>query len=985
MKKPTILAVLLLLLAGSVFAQGELPQDGLRHHFTFDNPNNLEEAAVGNDLVRGKIDDNVVELYQSVAGPGAGDLAVEVGLGSFYSLDLDFEPNGSFDNPARVNQFAIVVDFYLPAGDVWYGFHAATNDGDPTESDWESFIRPEGRLGVGSTGYSTYRVVPQEWYRLVITSDLGNSYKYYLDGELVQNGGEQEFDGRFSLPSIDGANQILLFGDNDGEDANIYIAQAAIYDRTLSDNEIYAMGGYGHQSLPLEVARGVWLFDDANDITKASEGDDLVLTGTNTSVDGPEDNIDDSAARLGVGSYYTAMHKLEANAGGERVNAYTIVADIRVNETGPLYSFLQTDNTNSTDSDLKINAQGQFGSDDLGYIDSTLTPGDWYRVAVIADSGNAYKIFFDGDSMMDAGAYDIDGRYSLNPRSLDNEVLFFADDNGEDNEIDVAFLQIYNRALNNDDILALGGYEHGPPNTEVTGGLKAVHFNGDDFNNKYARIQKTNDDFNFGDGDFTIETWVKPDLGYPSDPSLISDKDWRSGGNPGWIISIRGDDWKFNASDGTTRYDIEANEPSIHDGNWHHIAVIAKQDSGLKLVTDDFVTVWATDGDDFFNTGNIDNPEMPICIAQDGTEKYGDGPPAPAQVDEVRIWKGAAVPEHVIWEWRNREITPEHPYYDNLVGYWRFNEGEGTVVADQSGKGHDAELIGNPKWVISYAPLGNATIEADYNHNVSAVWGPSPTGASGGMTITGAFPLPTLLAVSSAAGVQQVMSDKDDNPYAVFGHNGLAEQTSSNVPAGVQARLTRGWYVDFTEVAFSEASIKFDISDMGGTGNAGAAENYVLLWRNDSGTFVEVNTIVAFDVEGDAVTFHGAFTQDGVYTLGSKNITDSPLGGFPVGVETITEGLPTAFTLENNFPNPFNPTTNIRFSLPVRADVRISVFNILGEKVSDLLNQTVEAGYHQVNFDAASRLASGMYIYTINAIGVDGSKFVESKKMMLLK
>ncbi len=96
-------------------------------------------------------------------------------------------------------------------------------------------------------------------------------------------------------------------------------------------------------------------------------------------------------------------------------------------------------------------------------------------------------------------------------------------------------------------------------------------------------------------------------------------------------------------------------------------------------------------------------------------------------------------------------------------------------------------------------------------------------------------------------------------------------------------------------------------------------------------------------------------------------------------------GLPQEFTLSQNYPNPFNPTTTINFALPYESRVTLSVFNVLGERVAVLFDGIKSAGYHDVVLNG-SNLASGMYIYTIEANSVDGSKkFNSVKKMMLMK
>lgn len=97
-------------------------------------------------------------------------------------------------------------------------------------------------------------------------------------------------------------------------------------------------------------------------------------------------------------------------------------------------------------------------------------------------------------------------------------------------------------------------------------------------------------------------------------------------------------------------------------------------------------------------------------------------------------------------------------------------------------------------------------------------------------------------------------------------------------------------------------------------------------------------------------------------------------------------GIPNQYSLSQNYPNPFNPTTRIDYQLPFDARVQIELYSITGEKVATLVSGDISAGYHTYELNASKlNLASGIYFYRINAVDVQNGKFVESKKLVLLK
>ena len=95
---------------------------------------------------------------------------------------------------------------------------------------------------------------------------------------------------------------------------------------------------------------------------------------------------------------------------------------------------------------------------------------------------------------------------------------------------------------------------------------------------------------------------------------------------------------------------------------------------------------------------------------------------------------------------------------------------------------------------------------------------------------------------------------------------------------------------------------------------------------------------------------------------------------------------PQSYKLDQNFPNPFNPTTNIGFSVPVETFVTLKVYDILGNEITTLVNERKPQGYYNVEF-SATNLPSGIYFSRIQAVPADrqGSSFIAVKKMVLLK
>lgn len=166
-------------------------------------------------------------------------------------------------------------------------------------------------------------------------------------------------------------------------------------------------------------------------------------------------------------------------------------------------------------------------------------------------------------------------------------------------------------------------------------------------------------------------------------------------------------------------------------------------------------------------------------------------------------------------------------------------------------------------------------------------------------------------------------------------------------------------------------------------------------------SFANAQDVVTYGVfgNGGAVVGDSSFQLEG--TLGQPLIgvvedvaTVNKVGfwylkaqGLATGVEDQGNLQPTEFRLEPNYPNPFNPSTTVQFALPVRSQVTLRLYDLLGREVATLVDGELESGVHKVVFQAES-VASGVYFYRLEAAALpkgSGRRYVETKKLTYLK
>lgn len=225
--------IVICLFAFGVFSPVSLYAE-LQGLWEFNDPNNL----ISTDTDGLPLTLNSGGVHAEVAGFDAGDRAVKIGVGSYYICQHGIAPNGGGN---YVNEFTLLFDVKYPTSSSgrWMCFYQTNAD---NGNDGDFFVQSgTGKLGVAATGYTAGTTKAETWYRIIVSVDNGSFYRIYVDGELWLQGTVQPVDGRFSLDP-----KVLLFADEDGEDAEMHVSTVAIWDKPLSDNEIFGLGKVGN-------------------------------------------------------------------------------------------------------------------------------------------------------------------------------------------------------------------------------------------------------------------------------------------------------------------------------------------------------------------------------------------------------------------------------------------------------------------------------------------------------------------------------------------------------------------------------------------------------------------------------------------------------------------------------------------------------------------------------------------------------------------
>lgn len=449
-------------------------------------------AAIPTPKGQWKFDDATDVLKATIGAP----LDTVTAGGGSYSVNGPFDGNLAIANPkwqslimrhnlpasggARVNQYTLQWDVMAPDLTNWLCLIQSKQN----EGDGDLFFKPSTKqLGLSALNWSTNTVAPNTWYRIIMSVSIP-TVKIYVDGQLWIEGKPQSADGRFSL-----SDDVRVFGDDDGEDDLMFCSELALWDVALTDAEVAELGNATTPSFPEPV--GLWQFDDVANLTKATVGQPLTLTGSQTSVAGPvEGNM---ATMVPLGSYLTMNHGISANGGGAMVNEYSLQIDFSVPAINKWYSFFQTgDRTGDADLFVAKSTSGERVANSIGtattaYSANTINANQWYRMLVTAQNGTSIKVYMDGQLWLDAAGQPTDGRWALG-QILD----IFQDNDGDDADINCSELAIWDKVLTADQVMTLGDAN------KVTTAIRPVFAdNGSDLGQNYPNPVKSATSFKY--------------------------------------------------------------------------------------------------------------------------------------------------------------------------------------------------------------------------------------------------------------------------------------------------------------------------------------------------------------------------------------------------------------------------------------------------------------------------------------------------------
>ncbi len=444
----------------------------------------------------------------------------------------------------------------------------------------------------------------------------------------------------------------------------------------------------------------------------------------------------------------------------------------------------------------------------------------------------------------------------------------------------------------------------------------------------------------------TVEAWVRPES-FPLYGGFIGAFQDNTGYQKGWVLGNVLNHLSFGlasqgADDGNGVMTY-LQDPSVAvAGQWYHVAGI--YDGSLMKLVVNGVQVASSPA----QTGNIlydTTSRVTIGAYRDADEftKYTGA------IDEMRLWNTALTVDD-LRGWMFRKMSAVHSSYPSLISCWHLDGPAGTTLTDITGS--------NPGAINGF----NAS---------SVIRSTAPIGVDGSLFITQTGGI----VGGTGAGVQfnPVSPLSSANYLGIYTLGRAAGTPVQNeiFPPGVQRRAHLSWGFWEHGVVTGSAALRYGELTRSGTDAALRLLHRPAVdtaWTDVTDEQYHDLTNTQYIISGPMATGLFAIGWDGTASVEGADGT----------------GIPTSTRLYQNFPNPGNPSTEVRFDLAAAGDVRLDVYSLLGQKVRTLESGALPAGTHVRHWDLGddngSPVASGMYLCTLR-----GPSIVSTIKILVIR
>jgi len=417
--------------------------------WTFDDPNDLL-AGTGIATLQGSHHSKgSVDIYanpyeaglDACEGPAEDNGAVAISLGSSLLMTTNL-------NAQSLDTYSFLMDIHVPEV---RGFNALYQNDLTNTKDASLFINGSGQVGksVADLGYHGL-ITSNGWYRVVFVV-RGKKAKLYIDGIQV---GQSTSENAFNWLMSTGA---LFFADEDEEESLVQAAEIRFWDKALTAKQVADLGTTIPGEDPAEVvipeALGVWTFDNPDNLL-AGTGT-ATLQGTTHSTTGQGNvTVAGNLANAGIvpvegpaeGNGAVTVPKgssllMASNLNETSMTTYSIMWDVKGSDLAPYSPLLQNDLNNKKDGSLFFykNKVGLNGSHGLGY-NGNIINDKWYRILFVVENGFG-TVYVDG-TPVGQSLQSCEQHWKLTTGAL-----FFADNDGEETELQTAEIRFWNVAL----------------------------------------------------------------------------------------------------------------------------------------------------------------------------------------------------------------------------------------------------------------------------------------------------------------------------------------------------------------------------------------------------------------------------------------------------------------------------------------------------------------------------------------------------------